>query len=82
MTAVPLPRIVRRHKPTPQLNHSAYPCPICWTPPLAEHENWCNETTGPQPAHPDEARFFRGLAIGLPLGITGWVLFFAFLIWS
>ena len=80
MTVVPL-HLPRRHKPAP-LNHSAHYCPICWAHPLTEHAAWCNETTGPQPAYPAEARVFRGLRIGLPLGITGWVLFFAFLIWS
>lgn len=81
MTAVPLPRIVRRHKPTPQLNHSAYPCGICEAWPLDFHAPNCNEVTGPQPAYPAEARVFRGLLIGLLIALPGWALA-AFLIWS
>ncbi|MFE9955872.1 hypothetical protein [Micromonospora sp. NPDC005299] len=83
MTAVPLPRIVRRHKPTPQLNPSVRECPICWAGSLTPHERWCNEVTGPQGLpHPAEARVFRGLPLAVLLGALGWVLFFAFLIWS
>lgn len=77
MTAVPVPRALRR--PLPPLNHSAYPCPFddCRTPPLTAHRSGC-PTALPYPA---EARVFRGVLIGLVLVAPGWLLA-ALFIWS
>ncbi|MEU8371177.1 hypothetical protein [Micromonospora tulbaghiae] len=76
MTAVPLPRALRR-QPKPR-NHGAYHCPHCDTPPLTAHRSGCLIAL----PYPAEARVFRGLLIGVSLGLAGWVLFLAFLIWS
>ncbi|MEV7267100.1 hypothetical protein AB0N38_26410 [Micromonospora aurantiaca] len=78
MTAVPLPRALRR--PLPPLNHSADPCPFdgCRTPPLTAHRSGCLIAL----PYPAEARVFRGVLIGLVLVAAPWLIFFLALIWS
>lgn len=76
MTAVPVPRALRR--PLPPLNHSAYHCPHCDTPPLTEHRSGCLIAL----PYPAEARVFRGVLIGLAFVAPGWLLAAALFIWS
>ncbi|MFD6770631.1 hypothetical protein ACFWC6_30910 [Micromonospora chalcea] len=78
MTAVPMPRALRR--PLPPLNHSAHPCPYndCRTPPLTAHRSGCPIAL----PYPAEARVFRGVLIGLVLVAAPWLIFFLALIWS
>ncbi|MBQ1064511.1 hypothetical protein [Micromonospora sp. C41] len=65
MTAVPLPRFPRR-QPKPR-NHGAYNCPTCQAPPFADHTGDCARPTA-------DGNAYRGVLIGLPLGVAGWLL--------
>ncbi|GAA3765749.1 hypothetical protein [Micromonospora maritima] len=73
MTAVPMPRALRR-QPKPR-NHSAYTCPTCDAPPFADHTGDCARTT-------TDGNAYRGVLIGVALVIPGWLLAAIALIWS
>ena len=44
----------------------------CWTPPGREHGLACPAVTHRRLAHPDAARIFAGLLVGLPIGAALW----------
>ena len=53
MAVLPL-RLHRRPAPTIPINHGAYYCGLCWTPPGVAHELSCFEVT------PEQFRAFLG----------------------
>ncbi|MEV4521439.1 hypothetical protein AB0J77_14520 [Micromonospora tulbaghiae] len=76
MTAVPVPRALRR-QPKPR-NHGVYDCPTCGAAPFADHAGDCARTT-------TDGNAYRGLLVGLVLVAPGWLLaaaLFIALIWS
>ena len=72
------------------VNHGAYYCGLCWTPPGVAHELSCPEVTPEQfraflrgggfRPHPDAVRNFRGPLVALALIAPFWAA--VALIWS